>query len=108
MSGGHYQYQYYKLNMLADEIEGDFINGGKYEGEEMIRDEKSFNYGSWRKVEKDHLCEANEEEKEIILKEVRSLINTLNSLSDRCKNLEWFMSGDHGAKTYVKLIKNEI
>lgn len=93
MSGGHYEYAYFKLDMLADYIESDFINDGKYEGEDWSSPGTKITY--------DRIGDATEEERPIILNEIQSLIKDLRTLSKRAKELEWYMSNDTGATTYL-------
>lgn len=98
MSGGHYNYQYNIVSQLADDIESEFINDGKYESEDW-----SFSgFGERPKIQMDRLSDTNPKQKEDILKEIRSLISDLKYCSNRAKELEWFMSGDTGAKTYLE------
>jgi chromosome condensin MukBEF MukE localization factor len=78
MSGGHYQHAYFKLERLADEIEADFLKGV------------------------DSIPEGSDAEKFKILFEVKSLIRDLRIAAIRAKELEWFMSADTGAETYLK------
>jgi hypothetical protein len=89
MSGGHYDYQYNRLNDLADEIEHDFINDG-------------VQYKNDGDHEYDMLSDATKEESEVILAEVRSLILDLRNCAIRAKELEWFLSSDTGVGTYMK------
>jgi len=106
MSGGHYEYMYFKLAELADYIENDFVNDGKYMGEDWSLSSKSYPNNERPIVECDRLEDANKEEKEIILKEIKLLIIDLKKCSKRAKELEWFMSGDTSAKTYLERLKN--
>ena len=98
MSGGHYDYQYSRINSFIDDIEGDFANGG-------IKPKTKYD------EEYDLLCDATDEERVIILEEVAKLITDLRKCSNRAKELEWFLSGDTGATTYLERLKeiyNEI
>ena len=61
MSGGHYQYSYTTLNQLADDIESDFLDEG-------IR------YKNDGDHEYDILSDATDEQRVIILNEVKQLI----------------------------------
>jgi hypothetical protein len=97
MSGGHYQYQYRYLEYLADEIERDFINDG-------VICEK---YGNDTDHKYDLLSDATDEEREIILDEVKRFIVDLRQLAIRAKELEWYTSGDTGATSYLKRL-NEL
>jgi len=102
MSGGHYNYAYYHLDELADQIEGDFINDGKYLGEDWSHEiSNSFDL-KYPNKEYDRLEDATLEEKPIILNEIKSLIRDLRKCSKRAKELEWYMSGDTGATSFLR------
>jgi len=98
MSGGHYDYNYFKIDMLADDIEKDFINDGKY----VDRDWTSGNPKD--EIEYDRIGDASDVERPLILAEIKSLIKDLRTISQRAKELEWYMSGDTGATSYLKRI----
>ncbi len=99
MSGGHYDYKYYQLDMLADDIEKDFLNDGKYESELYSWDESDDG-------KRDRISDATEEQRPIILREINKLIQDLRECSRRAKELEWYMSGDTGADSYLKRLDN--
>ncbi|MDD5649272.1 MAG: hypothetical protein PHF86_02460 [Candidatus Nanoarchaeia archaeon] len=104
MSGGHYDYQYSQIDQLTDYIESDFINDGIYESEDW-----SFSgFGDKPKIKMDRLSDADPDQKEIILKEIKTLISDLKYCAKRAKELEWYMSGDTGAKTYLERLNKII
>jgi hypothetical protein len=102
MSGGHYDYKYFSIALLADDIEKDFINDGKYLEDDYL----DTSFGRKKQIEMDYLDHSTDEERKIILDEVKSLISHLKNCAERAKNIEWFLSGDIGVENYVKLIKN--
>ena len=106
MSGGHYDYKYFRIEELADDIEREFINDGKFMEEDWAAPAPD-----WDKkrelIEQDMIGDATEEERPIILKEVSSLIEDLRKCSKRAKELEWYMSGDTGATSYLERLKKE-
>jgi len=104
MSGGHYDYLYHRLDELADNIEGDFVNDGKYVGEDWSA-KRDF-YDKPPEREFDRLDDATPEQKIEILAEIRSLIKDLRKCAIRAKELEWYMSGDTGATSYLTRLKN--
>lgn len=101
MSGGHYDYQYRRIEQLADDIEGEFINDGRYTGEDWSLQDFE---GSTK--EYDRLEDATEEERKVILKEIKDLVASLRNCSKRAKELEWLMSGDTGPTTYLGRLKD--
>ena len=92
MSGGHYDYQYNRLNDLADEIEHDFSNDG-------------VQYKNDGDHEYDMLSDATKEESEVILAEVRSLIHDLRNCAIRARAIEWLTSGDYGSTSYIEHLR---
>lgn len=111
MSGGHYNFSYYQLEQLAEDISEDFKNDGKFMTENWSApyDEN----GKKPMVEANLIEDATPEQKLIILNEVKSLIEDLKKCAKRAKALDWYMSGDTSADSYLenlkeeKLIKNE-
>jgi hypothetical protein len=101
MSGGHYNYKYHQIDDLAEEIEREFENDGKY----MTEDWSVECFGRKPLIEKDYLDGATPEQKEEILNEINSLVSILKDAAFRAKELEWFMSGDSGFESYLKRLK---
>ena len=102
MSGGHYEYKYFQLDQLADYIESDFVNEGRYNYE-------TTDYSTGKTVIEscDRIGDATEEQRSIILKEIKSLVEDLRKCSIRAKELEWYMSGDTGANSYLERLKEK-
>ncbi|MEK6828977.1 MAG: hypothetical protein AABY15_02540 [Nanoarchaeota archaeon] len=96
MSGGAYNYGYSRVDQLADDIESEFVNDGKYMGED---------WSSGKKVELDRIGDATKEQRPIILKEIKELVQDLRNCSKRARELEWYMSGDTGANSYLSRLK---
>jgi len=100
MSGGHYDYSYSHIDMLADSIEADFLYEGKYLTEDWTI---PYNQAQDRPMmEADHLNDATEEQRPIILKEVKNLVKDLKDCAKRARELEWYLSGDTGASSYLE------
>ena len=99
MSGGSLDYGYQYLNNLADDIEESFINDGKYTDYYL--------YGSDDTGERDRIGDATPEQRVIILAEVRQLILDLRRNSHRAKTLEWYLSSDLGATSYLERLFSE-
>ena len=103
MSGGHFNYQYSNIERLADDIESEFINDGKY-----LDDDYSANTG-WSherpKKEFNRLSMATEEQRLVILEEIKKLTIDLRNDALRSKELEWLLSGDSNPTDYIKRLK---
>ena len=94
MSGGSLDYTYQRLNDLADNIERLFLNDGKYKDDYLNHYDDD--------GERDRIGDASPGQRVIILAEVRQLILDLRRDSERAKALEWYLSGDLGATSYLK------
>jgi len=106
MSGGHYDYKYFKVEELAEDIEREFLNDGKYVDDDY---ENSSDFLSYSKKQKefDRLDDATAEQRIEILSEIKQLIIDLQNCSFRAKILEYYMSGDCGAESYLKQLKEK-
>lgn len=88
-----------QIKNIADRIEKDFINDGKY-----IVTQQSYSQSgcSFSKKEKDYLEGASANDKDLILQEVRSLIDDLRKNSQRIKILDYLINGDTTPESYLK------
>ena len=102
MSGGYYNYKYHQIDDLAEEIEREFENDGKY----MTEDWSVESFNRKPLIEKDYLGGATPKQKEEILAEINSLVTILKDAAFRAKELEWFMSGDTGFESYLRRLND--
>lgn len=86
MSGGHYDYQYSRINTLADEIESEFID---YK-QTVIKND---GYDIFENATVDQRIDA--------FIKINKLIFDLKECAHRAKVLEWFMSGDITLKHFL-------
>lgn len=86
MSGGHYtEYMYFRFDDLAREIEKDIL--------------KIEEGTSWLETE------ATKEQKELLLKHMRQLVEDLKYASERAYLLDYLFAGDVGIENYLKRYK---
>jgi len=100
MSGGHYEYQYQAIELLTEQIEREFEKDGIYKSEDW-----SAEGSKTPLIDADYFEGATKEHREYLLKEIKSLITDLKLISQRAKELEWFMSGDTGIESYIERLK---
>jgi len=81
MSGGHYDYDCFRIDELANELRRDIL------------------VGNW----KEDADTGNDEEVEIALREAYAIIKRAGAVSYA---VEWFMSGDYGSDTFLKEFKS--
>lgn len=111
MSGGHYDYKQNNISWLANDIEGDFINDGKFKTDDYsVEVEYQSLHSNWSRrpqKEADYFDGATPEQREILLKEVKSLVVDLNKCALRAKHLDWFLSGDTGVESYIECLTKD-
>ena len=76
MSGGHYNYAYFKIQTLAEEILSDIESTKDGEGWQVLSDE--------------------------VKVAMRKLVTELEAVAKKAKSLEWFLSGDYGEEDFLK------
>jgi len=86
MSGGHYDYLYYRMDELADNIQADINN-------DFLNSEEDRACGG---NEFDYLDDVPDEEREKFVDEIIQMVKDLKKLSKKCRGFELFMSGDYG------------
>lgn len=98
MSGGAFDYNDRRIGYLADEIES--------------RIERDFRRTEphWltKKPEQvDELYCETPEQRAAIVAEAKKLVVDLRSVAERCKNLDYLLSGDDGAETFLKHLNDK-
>lgn len=88
MSGGHYDYDYFKIDCLIDKIQTDLDN--------------NFTFGKNTDWEGNYVDDLIEKDKKLFIKKVKKLIKNLKKCSDKAKDLEWFLSGDTYGTEFMK------
>jgi len=104
MSGGDLNYEYFRLEQLAENIDEKYIKTDwTYEEYDWLQPESIT--GNRPLLTIDILEGATPEQRAAIKKEVIELVETLRKTAKRAKELEWFVSGDNGIETYLNNLK---
>ena len=85
MSGGHYDYAFGRVRDLADEI---------YRDVEKLSVSRTNDWG-----------ETLEPPPEAVLDAMRRCAAALEVVAEAARDVEWYMSGDHGDETLVNIAK---
>jgi len=101
MSGGHFDYNQYRINDIVDSIENELSRQGK---------EKPMNelYGDKEYFEK------YPEEKfyytypEIIQEKMKEAVKQLKIAAVYAQRVDWFLSGDDGEESFIKRLQEEL
>ena len=99
MSGGSYDYQYSRIEYLAEELDRQLENN-------FIEEKEVWN-GKFTTENVDSLGDATQEERAKIIEEVTLLVKDLRSVAFRAKEFEWYQSGDTGATSYLRRLAEQ-
>jgi len=94
MSGGHYQYEQFRLNDIAESMKND-IHRLEYKIGESI-DSESIDY-----TPEEYFIDWLEPyEKDIIISKMKETILALEKTYNMVHRIDWFMSGDDGIESF--------
>lgn len=100
MSGGHFEYNERHIFNIADEIEVILQNDCKYI-DDVWRD------GRFQQTEFDRFEDATELERMKIMLELESLVNDLRKVYSRVREIDYYLSGDTGATSYLERLNKK-
>jgi hypothetical protein len=92
MSGGHYDYLYYRMIELAERIEEELANNGKY-----INDYDQNEHDLFENIKESVKLET--------LKYMKVLAVGLREMSEKARQLEFAMEGDTSFEDFIKVMK---
>lgn len=102
MSGGHFNYQQYRINDIADSIEQEVIESGK------PIPESRWDYWD-RQHYKEHPEDAvNYAYPESILRRFEEAVYALKKADIYAQRVDWLLSGDDGEESFEKRLKEEL
>ena len=93
MSGGAFDYDEHRISNVAEEIERHVLR-------DFRRTQKHWQTG--RDEEVDEIECDTPEHREAIVAEAKKLVDDLRAIYERCKNLDYLLSGDDGPETFVR------
>ena len=93
MSGGHFDYDQYKIRQIADDVEQIIINNGKPKPE---KDRNTFDGDYY-----------NEYSPEVIEK-FKEGLHILRQAEVYVQRIDWLVSGDDGEESFLKRLKQDL
>lgn len=88
MSGGHFQYQQYRIEDIAVEID------------EMIKSNDDQSLGTWLRRGNNYPPE--------ILEKFREAAHTLRQAAEMAQRVDWLVSGDDGEDSFIRRWGKEV
>ena len=109
MSGGHFDYNQYRIDDIADSIE-DYIYGHPLEEdiEYYIEDNWLENEEKEYVIKNKHTLPNRYEYSEETLEEFKKGLDILRKASIYAQRIDWLLSGDDGEESFHKRLKEDL
>ena len=101
MSGGHFDYNQYRINDIADSIERELNRQGKEKPKDELYGDKEY-------------YEKYPDEKyyytypEIVQEKMREAIKQLKIAAIYAQRVDWFLSGDDGEESFIERLSEDL
>lgn len=105
MSGGHFEYNQYKLDYMADEIEEIIYKNGKPKTKEELKEE-SWRDNEWYEKYPEDLNHYKYPD-EVIL-QFQLAVKYLRLAKTYTHRIDWLLSGDDGEETFIERLKEDL
>ena len=110
MSGGHFDYNQYRIDDIADSIE-DYIYGHPLEEEDVeyyIKDNWLENEEKEYIIKNKHTIPNYYEYNEETIEEFKKGLDILRKASIYAQRIDWLLSGDDGEESFHKRLKKDL
>ena len=104
MSGGRFEYNQYKIRMIADDIEQEIINSGRKKTPEEIK--SYYRDSDWYEKYPEDLN--HYEYPQEIIEEFKNAVLALHTAEVYAQRVDWLLSGDDGNESFLKRLKEDL
>lgn len=105
MSGGHFDYNQYKIREIADEVEQEILRSGRKKTKEELKDE-SWKDSDWYERYPEDLCHRKYPKE--VLDEFKKGLLILRQAEVYAQRIDWLLSGDDGDDTFIERLHTEL
>jgi len=106
MSGGAFDYNQFKIRMIADDIEETIRNSGKEKTTEELKNHYGYDYERWiEKYPEDKFYYTYPPE---VLKEFKAAVHNLHVAEIYAQRVDWLLSGDDGEESFIERLKKDL
>ena len=106
MSGGAFDYNQFKIRMIADDIEETIRNSGKEKTTEELKDHYGYDWDLW--IEKYPEDKFHYTYPPKVLKELYAAVHSLRVAEIYAQRVDWMLSGDDGPETFIERLKEDL
>ena len=104
MSGGKFEYNQYKIRMIADDIEQEIIDSGRKKTPEEIKND--YRDSDWYEKYPEDLN--HYEYPPEIIEEFRNAVSALKIAEIYAQRVDWLLSGDDGNESFLRRLKEDL
>ena len=105
MSGGHYDYDQYKIGYIADSIEQEIRKSGRKKTKEELKDE-SWRGDDWYEKYPEDLYHYKYPEE--VLEKFKEGVRHLRVAQIYAHRIDWLLSGDDGEESFLERLDEEL
>jgi hypothetical protein len=105
MSGGHFDYDQYKIGYMADSIEKLIEKNGRKKTMEELKDE-NWRDPEWYEKYPEDLCHYKYPDE--VIEEFKKGVELLKLAQIYAHRIDWLISGDDGNESFLKRLKEEL
>lgn len=111
MSGGHFDYQQYKIREIADSID-EYVNGREFDEETLQWMEHRRGWiedDTWKYIKENHHTEPNKYEySPETIAEFKKAYEILRIAEIYAQRIDWLLSGDDSEESFHKRLKEDL
>ncbi len=105
MSGGHFDYDQYKIGYMADSIESLIERSGRKKTMEELK-EDSWRGSDWYEKYPEDLCHYKYPDE--VIEEFKNAVRILREAQIYAHRVDWLVSGDDGVESFLRRLTEDL
>lgn len=105
MSGGHFDYDQYKIGYIADKIENQIERNGRPKTREELKEEH-WRGDEWYKKYPEDLNHHKYSDE--VIERFKEAVELLRKAQVYAHRIDWLLSGDDGEESFLKRLNEEL
>lgn len=105
MSGGHFDYNQYKIGYISDEIEQEIDKSGRVKTKEELKDE-SWKDNDWYEKYPEDLSYYKYPDE--VIEKFKEAVKVLRTAEIYAHRIDYLLSGDDGDESFIKRLKEDL
>ncbi len=105
MSGGHFDYNQYRIEGIADEIENFIENNGREKTKEELKDERWGDPDWYEKYPEDKFHSEYPDE---VIEKFKEAVELLRKATVYVNRIDYLICGDDGEENFLRRLKEDL